>query len=152
MDFEALKIAQQLIKCFKRGNKLLICGCGGSSALASHFMAELVGHYLHPTKKPLPAIALNDPAVLSAASNDRGFEFAFSRQVEALGKKGDILISISTSGRSKSILNAIKQAKKQRVINIEFPRQGIKTGDIQDYQSKIMHQISEIVELEFLGK
>lgn len=151
MDSEALKIAQQLIKCFNRGNKVLICGCGGSSALASHFMAELVGHYLHPIKKPLNAIALNDPSVLTALANDRGAEYMFSRQVEAIGRKGDILISISTSGRSKSILNAIKQAKKQRIINIEFPRgKAKKTGDIQDYQQTIMHAISEFVEQGFI--
>jgi len=147
---EAQKIALSIIKCFRRGNKLLICGNGGSSTQASHLAAEFVNHYLHPISKALPAIALNDPANLTSIANDRGFEFVFSRQIEALGKKGDILISLSTSGKSKNILNAMKQAKKQQVINIEFPRQGNKTGDIQNYQLALMHEICEFVEQEFI--
>lgn len=151
MDFEALKIAQQLIKCFKRGGKVLLCGNGGSSTMASHFAAELVGHYLHPIKKPLNAIALNDPANITAIGNDRGFEYIFSRQIEAIGKKSDILIALSTSGRSKNVLQAIKQAKKQRIIVIDFPRgKGRNSGEVQNYQLSLMHEIVEFVEQAFI--
>ena len=147
---ETAKIASRIIRCFRRGNKLLICGNGGSATQASHFAAEFVNHYLHPISKALPAMALNDPAILTAIANDRGFEFVFSRQIEAYGKLGDILISLSTSGKSKNILNAIKQAKKQKITNIEFPIKGRKTGEIQNYQLALMHEICEFVEQSFI--
>ena len=118
--------------------------------MSSHMAAEFVNHYLHPTSKALPALALNDSANLTAIANDRGYEYVFSRQVEALSKKNDILIALSTSGKSKNILNAIKQAKKQQVIVIDFPRKGISTGKIQNYQLQLMHEVCEFVEQEFI--
>ena len=96
------RIAKQLIDCFERGNKCLIAGNGGSSTMASHFAGELVCKF-ETERRALPAIALTNPAIITAVANDDGYEHVFARQVEALGKKGDILIILSTSGRSKNI-------------------------------------------------
>lgn len=108
------KIAQiinELLSAYKNNRKILICGNGGSAADSQHFAAELVGRF-KKDRKALPAIALTtDTSIITAISNDYGFENVFSRQVVALGEKGDILIGISTSGNSKDIIRAVKEAK-----------------------------------------
>ncbi|TKX30142.1 D-sedoheptulose 7-phosphate isomerase [Campylobacter sp. MIT 12-5580] len=105
------KISSMLITCLKNGGKVLICGNGGSAADAQHFAAELSGRY-KKERKALTGIALTtDTSALSAIGNDYGFEFVFSRQVEALGREEDILIGISTSGKSPNVLEAFKKAK-----------------------------------------
>jgi D-sedoheptulose 7-phosphate isomerase len=94
------------------GNKILICGNGGSAADAQHIAAELVGRY-EQHRRPWPAIALTtDTSALTALSNDFGYEEVFSRQVEALANEGDLLIAISTSGKSPSIIRAVEKAKE----------------------------------------
>lgn len=143
------EIARTIIEAFKRGNKLLICGNGGSSTMASHFAGEFLGHF-EKERKPLPAIALNDPAALTAIANDYGYKYVFSRQIEALGKEGDVLIGLSTSGRSKNILNAIITANLNKMIVIDFPREGIGAGNIQNFQLKLMHEVCRIVEQAFI--
>lgn len=98
-------------ECFKNGNKILIAGNGGSAADAQHFAAEFVGRY-KKERKGYPALALTtDTSCLTAWANDYDYETVFSRQVEALGKSGDIFVGISTSGNSKNILRAIEKAK-----------------------------------------
>ncbi|MGI8554522.1 MAG: SIS domain-containing protein, partial [Dehalococcoidia bacterium] len=93
--------AELLSDCFARGGKVLICGNGGSAADAQHFTGELVGRFRSNERAGLPAIALSaDTAVLTAWSNDVGYEHAFARQVEALGRGRDMLLGISTSGRA----------------------------------------------------
>ncbi len=106
----AFKIAQAL----RRGGKVLVCGNGGSAAEAQHLAAELMGRLKpHSQRGPLAAIALTaDPVFLTAQANDVCFESVFSRQVEALGKPGDVLIAISTSGKSKNVLQAMDAAAK----------------------------------------
>ncbi|MBE9117644.1 D-sedoheptulose 7-phosphate isomerase [Lusitaniella coriacea LEGE 07157] len=101
-----------LVEQFSAGHAVLICGNGGSAADAQHIAAELVGRFqMH--RKGLPAIALGtNPATLTAWSNDCEFETIFSRQVESLGKPGDILWGISTSGKSPNVLHALKTAKE----------------------------------------
>src|SRR6056297_1057098 len=95
------------------GNKVLVCGNGGSASDSLHFAAELIGRF-EKERKPIPAIALNsDISVLTAIANDYGFKYIFSKQIEALGSPGDILLAISTSGKSANIVQAMKQAKKQ---------------------------------------
>src|SRR3990167_238085 len=137
----AKKIAQDLIKCFDNGNKLLICGNGGSAAESQHFAAELVGKLIFK-RKPLPAIALTtDTSILTAISNDFQFYYVFGRQVEALGKEGDILIGISTSGDSMNINVALNTAENMGMQAIEFPRRGKNTQKIQEYQLKLIHNI-----------
>jgi phosphoheptose isomerase len=105
---------QHLIACLRGGNKILICGNGGSSAQASHFAAELVVRYAE-NRRALPCIALNDPAILTACGNDFGFEQVFARQVDAYGQNGDVLIAISTSGKSKNVLRAIEEAWRRDI-------------------------------------
>ena len=95
------------------GNKILICGNGGSAADAQHIAAELIGYYENQ-RRSWPAIALTtDTSALTAVSNDLGFEQVFARQVAGLAQAGDVLIAISTSGKSKNVLRAVEQAKKQ---------------------------------------
>ena len=94
------------------GKKILICGNGGSAADAQHIAAELVGYYENQ-RRSWPAIALTtDTSALTAVSNDLGFEQVFARQVAGLAQAGDVLIAISTSGKSKNVLRAVEQAKK----------------------------------------
>lgn len=143
------KISKQIINCFKRGNKVLICGCGGSATMSHHFAGELVGRFLHK-RKALPAIALLDIAVVTAIANDYGFNYVFSRQIEALGKKGDILITLSTSGESTSVIYAIWEAEERGLEVIDFPREGDNTPEIQEYQFELMHQVCKEVEEAFI--
>jgi D-sedoheptulose 7-phosphate isomerase len=96
-----------------RGNKILICGNGGSAADAQHIAAELVGYYENQ-RRSWPAIALTtDTSALTAVSNDLGFENVFARQVAGLAQAGDVLIAITTSGKSKNVLRAVEQAKER---------------------------------------
>lgn len=112
-QIESLMKATDIIKkSFDYGGKILACGNGGSAADAQHIVAEFVVKY-KKTRKALPAIALSvDTSVVTACSNDFGFEHVFERQVEALGNKGDVLLAISTSGRSKNVNLAVKKAKE----------------------------------------
>jgi D-sedoheptulose 7-phosphate isomerase len=109
-----VKLADILNNCIKRGGKILLCGNGGSAADAQHITGELVVRLRPDSKRrALPAIALTvNPSILTAASNDFGFEKVFSRQVEALGKKGDCLLALSTSGESSNVNLAIRIARK----------------------------------------
>jgi len=111
MDSKQIEpIVNRLQSCIQSGNKILICGNGGSAADASHFAGELVCRF-RKTRKALPAIALTvDTAVLTAVGNDFSFDRIFSRQIEAIGKTGDVLIAISTSGKSKNVIEAAKTA------------------------------------------
>lgn len=141
MDSEAKKIASLLINCFKEGKKLLICGNGGSAAEAQHFAAEFIGRF-EKRDTPLPAIALTtDSSILTCISNDWDFDYVFERQIEALGKKGDVLIGMTTSGKSANILNAFNCARENGLIVIDFPRHGKTTARIQENQLKLLHDV-----------
>lgn len=132
-------IAKQLRACFDRGNKLLICGNGGSAAEAQHFAAELINEYL-------PCIALTtDTSVITAISNDYDFDQIFSHQVSALGKKGDILIGLSSSGNSHNVLAALETAKLMGLEIIDFPRKGKNTQEIQEKQLVLLHKVWQLV-------
>ena len=110
--FQAVNL---IVNAFKNGNKMLICGNGGSAADSQHFAAEFTGRY-EMERKPLPAIALTtDTSAITAIGNDYSFEVIFSKQVEALGNKDDILFAISTSGNSKNIIKAIEAAKQKQM-------------------------------------
>ena len=133
------KIGNKIIDCFKRGNKLLICGNGGSSAEASHFSEELISY-------GYPAIALNDPAVITALANDYSYTQVFGKYLEALGKEGDILITLSTSGGSENIKYAILKARELGIEVIQWPRdQGRTTEEIQNNQLKLIHKVYQEV-------
>jgi D-sedoheptulose 7-phosphate isomerase len=105
--------AKMLAECLKNGNKILLCGNGGSAADCQHIAAELVIRFRSSVVRPaLPAIALTcDTSILTAGGNDIGFDNIFAQQVAALGNAGDILLGISTSGNSANVLNAINVAK-----------------------------------------
>ncbi|PSM51715.1 sedoheptulose 7-phosphate isomerase [Campylobacter blaseri] len=108
---DILKACEMVVRCIKNGNKVLLCGNGGSAADAQHIATELTGRY-KTERVGLPAIAITtDTSALTAIGNDYGYEFVFSRQVEALAKKGDLLLAISTSGKSPNVIKAINQAK-----------------------------------------
>jgi len=107
-----LRAGSMCVDALKNGNKILLCGNGGSAADAQHIAAELSGRF-KKERRGLAGIALTtDTSALTAIGNDYGFEYIFSRQVEAIAKKGDVLIGISTSGNSANVLNAIDKAKE----------------------------------------
>ena len=144
------QIITAIIKAFRNGNKLLICGNGGSAAAAQHFAAEFVGRYKYE-RRALPAIALTtDTSILTAIANDYGFENVFSRQVEALGRPGDILITLSTSGKSINCIKAAEVARKRRLIVFELDRLGEDTPSIQENHLWTLHRICEKVEKAFI--
>ncbi len=113
-------IAARLEEVFKKGNKVLLCGNGGSAADAQHVAAEFVNRFRFD-HAALPAIALTtDTSILTAVGNDSSYELVFSRQVEALGRSGDILVAISTSGKSPNILKALEVARARGLTTIGF--------------------------------
>jgi D-sedoheptulose 7-phosphate isomerase len=113
-------IAMRLVACFQQGNKILLCGNGGSAADAQHVAGELVNRFRFH-RAALPAIALStDTSILTAIGNDSSFENIFSRQVEALAKPGDILVGISTSGVSPDVLKALDVARAVGMTTIGF--------------------------------
>lgn len=161
------KSVSLLEKSLSEGNKLLICGNGGSAADAQHFAAELVGRY-KKERKALPAIALTtDTSVITAISNDYGFEHVFSRQVEALSAGGDVLFLISTSGNSPNLLEAAKKAKTLGIKIIGLLGKGggklksmcdhaivipsDNTPRIQEMHVLVIHMICESVENNIFG-
>lgn len=101
-----------LVEAIKNGAKVISCGNGGSMCDAMHFAEELSGRY-RLDRPALPAISISDPSHLSCVGNDYGYVFVFSRMIEAIGQKGDVLLAISTSGSSENVINAIEAAKKK---------------------------------------
>jgi D-sedoheptulose 7-phosphate isomerase len=122
LQTEILKAAEILSGCFKSGNKLLLCGNGGSAADCQHIATELMIRLNHHIERPaLPAIALTtDTSNLTAGGNDIGFENVFARNVEGLGNKGDFLLAISTSGNSTNVIKAVEIAHKKGMKVIGF--------------------------------
>jgi len=156
------KGSELIIDAYKKGNKVLLCGNGGSAADAQHMAAELVGRF-EKERDALPAIALTtDTSILTAISNDYGYEFSFSRQIEALGKRGDILIVISTSGNSVNIIKAVEEAnsrgllvvgllgrdggKLEKIVNLPIVIPSESTARIQEIHILIGHIICSTVE------
>lgn len=158
--------AQTILNCLKSGHKLLICGNGGSAADAQHIAAEFIGKFYRIDRPGLPAISLNtNTSIMTALANDFDYNMIFSRQIEALGQKGDVLLGISTSGNSKNIIEAVKYAAQKNIITISL------TGDsggelsgisdliikvpssntpiIQNAHIAICHTICELVESQF---
>ena len=114
------EISALMVKCFRQGNKILLCGNGGSAADAQHVAGEFVNRFRYD-HAALPAIALStDTSILTAIGNDSSFEHVFSRQVEALGKPGDILVGISTSGNSPDVLRALEAGRRLGLTTIGF--------------------------------
>jgi D-sedoheptulose 7-phosphate isomerase len=115
--------AESMAKAMKNGGKLLLFGNGGSAADAQHIATEFVGRFI-PDRLPLPALSLvTDTSALTAISNDYGFNTVFARQVQALGKAGDIALGISTSGNSPNVLEAMETARRKGMLTIGFTGQ-----------------------------
>ena len=115
-NFNKIKEAGKLMSgSIKKGGKIITCGNGGSMADAMHFAEELTGRFKE-NRSALPAIAISDPTHITCVANDYGFNQIFSRFVDAIGKKGDVLLAISTSGNSENVINAIKIAKVKNMM------------------------------------
>lgn len=155
-------VTEIITKALKRGNKILIAGNGGSAADSQHFAAELVGRFLKE-RSGIPAIALTtDTSVLTCIGNDYGYERVFSRQVEALGKPGDVFFGISTSGNSENVVQAVQRAKEMGIVTVGLlGRDGGRlkklcdyeltvplneTPRIQEFHIMTIHMICEIIE------
>ncbi|MDA7729498.1 D-sedoheptulose 7-phosphate isomerase [Flavobacteriaceae bacterium] len=115
--------ANLIVDAIHNGGKIISCGNGGSMCDAMHFAEELTGRY-RENRKPIPALAISDSSHLSCVSNDFGYDQVFSRYVEALGKKGDVLLAISSSGNSKNVIEAISTAKKNGMKTIVLTGKG----------------------------
>jgi D-sedoheptulose 7-phosphate isomerase len=116
----ARKVAEAIVAALAAGNKLLIIGNGGSAGDAQHIAAEIVGRYKRE-RSAYPALALTtDTSALTAIANDYGYERVFERQVEGLGVPGDVLLALSTSGRSPSILAALRAGRKRGLVTVGF--------------------------------
>ena len=112
-NFERIEQAGQImVNAIQTEGKIISCGNGGSLCDAMHFVEELSGRY-RDNRKALPAISISDPSHMSCVGNDYGYDFVFSRYVEAIGLKQDVLLAISTSGNSKNVINAIQAAKEK---------------------------------------
>ncbi len=141
--------ASILIDAFKKGNKVITCGNGSSHCDAMHFAEELTGRYKED-RKPLPAIVISDTSYISCVSNDYGYSEVFSRYVEALGKEGDVLFAISTSGNSENIIKAIEVARNKgmKVIGLTGKHGGKMKGvcdiEIRVPHFKYAHRIQEV--------
>ena len=165
-NFLKIELAGKLlIECIKNGNKIISCGNGGSMCDAMHFAEELSGRY-RSDRPAFPAIAISDPSHLTCVGNDYGFESIFSRMIEAIGKPGDILFAISTSGNSANILKAIEEAKKKglKIIGLTGKDGGIMASlcdieirapkseysdRVQEIHIKVIHSLIDYVESNY---
>jgi len=132
LDDDLLKAAEIMVHCLRNGGKILVCGNGGSASDAQHFVAELVNRF-EMNRPALAAIAMvNDASVITSISNDFSFDAIYARQTEALGREGDVLLGISTSGDSTNVLNAVAQANSMGMHVIALTgRDGGKLGQHQ---------------------
>ncbi|HEX2675885.1 MAG TPA: D-sedoheptulose 7-phosphate isomerase [Polyangiales bacterium] len=162
-------MVKALRACFRTGNKLLLFGNGGSAADAQHIAAEFVNRFAFD-RPALAAIALTtDSSVLTCIGNDSSYDYVFSRQVEALAKPGDVVIAISTSGKSKNVVKAVEAARAQKCVIIGFTGQrggeimgptcdlclavqSTDTARIQEVHEFVLHVVSGIVEAEIFPK
>ncbi|CAE6909835.1 Catalyzes the isomerization of sedoheptulose 7-phosphate in D-glycero-D-manno-heptose 7-phosphate [Vibrio sp. B1FLJ16] len=131
--------AKMIADSFKQEGKVLSCGNGGSHCDAMHFAEELTGRY-RDNRPGYAGIAISDPSHLSCVSNDFGYDFVFSRYVEAVGRKGDVLFGLSTSGNSGNILKAIEAAKAKGMKTIALTgKDGGKMAGLADIEIRVPH-------------
>jgi D-sedoheptulose 7-phosphate isomerase len=129
-------IALECIQCIKRGGKILLAGNGGSAADAQHIAAEFVSRFAFD-RPGLPAIALTtDTSILTAIGNDYGYENLFSRQIQAIGRKGDVFIGYSTSGKSPNIIKALNEARNTGLITVGFT--GSNIGEMSNLSDHLL--------------
>ncbi len=116
----AAEAARRIVKQLEKGGKVICCGNGGSAADAQHIAAELAGKF-YLARRPLPAVAITTNAsALTAISNDYGYENVFAKQIEGLGRRGDVLFAFSTSGRSPNVVRAVGVARRMGIFTVGF--------------------------------
>jgi phosphoheptose isomerase len=162
LDSQVTKAAELIEQCLRGRNKLLVCGNGGSAADASHFATEFVVRFMKD-RPAYPAICLaGDGGLLTAAGNDYGFDEIFARQVSAFGLPGDVLLCLTTSGKSKNVERALQEAKARELKTIAFLGRdggstigmadvdilvrGDTTARIQEAHQLLLHVLCEVVE------
>ncbi|MFD1552310.1 D-sedoheptulose 7-phosphate isomerase [Putridiphycobacter roseus] len=163
-----IKLAgDQMVKSIKNGGKIISCGNGGSMSDAMHFAEEMTGRF-RDNRAAMPAIAISDPTHLTCVGNDYGYDAVFSRFVEGMGQKGDVLLGISTSGNSKNVINAAKAAKDKgmfvvaltgksggelaNIADIELRAPMSDFADrVQEIHIKIIHSLIHYIETEVIG-
>ena len=162
------EILQILLQTLRAGNKIILFGNGGSAADSQHIAAELISKFRRD-RSALPAIALTtDTSILTSIANDFSFDYVFSRQIEGLGKKGDVALGISTSGNSQNVINALRTAKEMGMTTIGFtgaeggalkdhvdicfnaPSQN--TPRIQEVHISVAHTLCELIEQELFSE
>lgn len=159
--------AMLMAEAINTGNKIFSCGNGGSHCDAMHFAEELTGRY-REDRRALPAIAISDVSHISCVSNDFGYDAIFSRYIEGLGKEGDVILAISTSGNSNNILRAAAMAKQKKMkvvaltgknggelaeladVEIRIPHFGY-ADRIQEIHIKVIHIIIQLIEIHTVG-
>lgn len=164
---QVLAAAEVIIRQLREGNQILVCGNGGSAADANHFAAELVSSFrLGLERRSLPAISLaSNPSVITAYANDFSFDRVFARQVEGIGRPGDVLFAISTSGSSASVVTAASEAKKQGLFvvsltgkapnvltqesDVSIMAPGNDTQEIQTVHLAVEHALCDLIEQAF---
>lgn len=151
-------------EALKSGHKILSCGNGGSLCDATHFAEELTGRYRN-NRRPLPAISINDPAYMTCVGNDFSFDQIFARYVEGMGEEGDVLLAITTSGKSENIIKAVEQARQKGMKTIALTSTGaakiIRMCDvavyaprsahsdrIQEIHIKVIHLLIQLIEVQ----
>jgi D-sedoheptulose 7-phosphate isomerase len=131
--------AKIIADSINHGGKVISCGNGGSHCDAMHFAEELTGRY-RENRKAIPALCISDPSHISCVSNDFGYEFIFSRYIEALGKSGDVLLGLSTSGNSMNIIRAAEAAKEKGMkVIILSGKDGGKLAPLADLELRVSH-------------
>ncbi|WP_206601488.1 SIS domain-containing protein [Mycobacterium paraense] len=146
-----MDISCQIIASLRSGGKVMFCGNGGSAADSQHLAAELVGRQNYD-RAPAAGLALTvDTSALTALGNDYGYETVFARQVEALGREGDVLIGISTSGRSANVVRALEAAKAKGIVTVSFTGDRPRDMGIAEYQLNVpADETAKIQELHIL--
>jgi len=139
-NINAIESAAELMKVsIKNGGKIISCGNGGSMCDAMHFAEELSGKF-REERKSLPAISISDPSHITCVGNDYGFQFVFSKYLEGIGKNGDVLLAISTSGNSKNIINVANYAKANNIKVVSLTgKDGGKLSDLSDVEIRVPH-------------
>jgi D-sedoheptulose 7-phosphate isomerase len=162
LQAQVVKVSELIEQCLRGGKKLLVCGNGGSAADAAHFATELVVRFAKD-RRAYPAICLaSDGGVLTAAGNDYGFDEIFARQVAAFGQPGDMLICLTTSGKSKNVVRALQEAKARKlktiallgrdggsttgIADVDLLVASDSTARIQEAQQLLLHVLCEIIE------
>ena len=157
------RFSQVLTETLSSGNKIMACGNGGSHCDAMHFSEEFTGRF-KANRRPLPAMALGEASHTTCVSNDFGFEYIFSRQVEAFGRQGDLLVAISTSGNSQNVIRAVEAAKAagvktvgllgkgggklKEMVDVPIVVPANDSGRVQEMHIKLIHTVIETAERE----